>query len=135
MKWPVTLNITIKPLNERHFVTLGIFLLAVGMLLMAREQPRLWDIKLFEILLQAVIISGIIGSILAFHFAANKGDEKKSENTAKAFEAIAATAAVAAAPVLAQDAAVKAADEVAAAATDKADQIAGAAPGADEVKP
>lgn len=115
-----------KHLNERQGVTIAIFLMAGAMLLMAREDPKLWDVELFTIILQAVIISGIIGSIIAFHFAANKGDEAKTNNTAKAFDAITATAAVAADPTGAKDAAVKAADEVAAAAIDKADEISGA---------
>lgn len=116
-------NLTIKPLQERHFVTLAIFLLAVGMFLMARENPELWEIELFKIILQAVVISGIIGSILSFHFAANKTDEAKVENTTKAFEAIKATANVVTAPD-AKQAAVEAAGKVADAATSAADDVA-----------
>jgi hypothetical protein len=121
-QWP-EVRITIKPLEERHVVTLAIFLLAAGMLLMARENPDLWEVDLFTIILQAVVISGIIGSILAFHFAANKSDEKKSDNAAKAFDAIAAATA-SASP---DDAAKTAARDVADAASDKADGIAGGA--------
>jgi len=91
----VTIAITIKPFEERHFVTLAIFLLAVGMLMMAREEPKLWDVELFKILLQAVIVTGILNMILSFHYAANKGDEQRSQNTAKAFEAITAAATAA----------------------------------------
>ena len=36
--------------------------------------------------------TAIVNMILAFHFTANKGDEKKADNTAKAFEAITAAA-------------------------------------------
>lgn len=123
-RWPViTINIDIKPLGERQAVTLGIWLLASGLLLMAREDPKVWDIELFKIILQAVIISGIIGSIVAFHFAANKGDETKSENTAKAFDAIAATAAASGAPSDLKQAATDAADKVADAAVDAADKV------------
>lgn len=123
-RWPVVLHVTIKPLDERHFVTLAIILMIVGMLLMAREDPELWKVELFKTLLTAFVITGFLNMVVSYHFAANKTDEKKSENTAKAFEAITATAAAAAAPVDAQDAAVKAADQVATAAANKADEIA-----------
>lgn len=81
-RWP-NIHVTIIPLQERHFVTLAIFLLATGMFLMARENPSLWDIELFKIILQAVVISGIIGSILAFHFSANKRDVVETETEAR----------------------------------------------------
>lgn len=126
-RWPLQIRITIKPLNERQAVTFAIFALAGGMFLMARENPELWDIELFKIILQAVVISGIIGSIIAFHFAANKGDEAKSENTAKAFEAIRATASVVGAPADIKAAAEKAADKVADAAVDAAEEVTGEA--------
>lgn len=140
-RWPIewTINVTIKPLAERHFVTLAIFALSAGLLLMAREDPALWDIELFKIILQAVLISGVIGMIMAFHFSANKGDETKTDNTAKAFEAITATAATAATAVAAvpgdtQDVAAAAekvaaaAEQVAAAAQHEADLIGDAQP-------
>lgn len=127
-RWPLHINLTIKPLGERQAVTAAIFLLAAGMLFMARENPELWEIDLFTIILQAVVISGIIGSILAFHFAANQGDEVKSENTARAFEAITATASAAGAPGDLQAAAVIAADKVADAAIVAADKVANAEP-------
>jgi hypothetical protein len=123
-RWPIQLSLTIKPLSERQAVTAAIFMLAAGMFLMARENPKLWDIELFKIILQAVIISGIIGSILAFHFSANKGDETKTENTAKAFEAITATATAASAPPEVKEAASIAADQVAEAASAEAERIA-----------
>ncbi len=123
-RWPViTVVLNIKPLGERQAVTLGIWALAVGLLLMAREDPKLWDIELFKIILQAVIISGIIGSIIAFHFSANKVDETKIDNTAKAFEAIKATATAAGAPEDLKKAAVIAADKVVDAAAIAADKI------------
>ncbi len=124
-RWPIQLNIKIGPLNERHAVTLAIFLLAAGMFMMARENPELWDIELFKIILQAVVISGIIGSILAFHFSANKADEKKVENTAKAFEAVVAAASGGTNTGDAQAAADKAAEQVSGAAVDEAARIIG----------
>lgn len=121
-RWP-KIYITIKPLEERHFVTLAIFSLAAGMFLMAREDKELWDIELFKIILQAVVISGIIGMIMAFHFAATKNDEKKADNTTKAFEAIKETARATSAPADVKEAAAKAADEVATAADEAADKV------------
>lgn len=121
--WPFQVNINIKPIGERQAVTLGIWLLAIGLLLMAREDPKLWEVKLFEILLQAVIISGIIGSILAFHFAANKGDESKTENTRVAFEALRDTARAVGAPEDVKKAAEEAAGKVADAAVDAAEEV------------
>jgi len=78
--------------SERQWVTAGLFGFAGVLLQMAFVQPTLWDIKLFEIIIQAVILTGLLNMVTAFHFSANKGDEKRSENTAKAFDAITATA-------------------------------------------
>lgn len=92
MKLPIKVNLTIKPLGERHTVTGATFALMVGMLLMAREDPNLWEVELFKTLLTAVAITGWLNLVLSFHYAANKGDEAKTENTARAFEAIRAAA-------------------------------------------
>lgn len=78
--------------SERHAVTTATFALAVGMLLMAREDPTLWDVELFKTLLTAIVITGILNMVLSFHYAANKGDEDKTANTGAAFRAIEATA-------------------------------------------
>lgn len=79
-------------MNERQSVTLGLFALAVMLLLMARENPKLWDVKLFELILQAIILTGLLNLVGAFHFSSNKGSETARENTGKAFEAITAAA-------------------------------------------
>jgi hypothetical protein len=126
---PVIIHIHMPP--ERGVVTFAVFALAVGMLFMAREDPKLWDIELFKIILQAVIISGILNMVLAFHFTANKADEAKTENTAKAFEAIGAVAANATAQQASSDANVaagQAADKVADAAVEQANAINGDQP-------
>lgn len=112
-----------KP-NERQGVTIAIFGLALIELWMAYLNPRLWDVKLFEIIVQATFISGIFGSIVALHFSANKSDEAKTENTGKAFEAITATATAVGAPADIKAAAVTAADKVADAAIVAADKVA-----------
>lgn len=90
--FPIQLKLTIKPLEERHFVTLAIILLIVGMLMMAREDPELWKVELFKTLLTAFTITGFLNMVVSFHFSANKSDEKKVENTSRAFEAITETA-------------------------------------------
>ncbi len=82
MKWP----------TERQWVTMGLFALTVMMLIMAYRKPDLWKVESFKSILQAVMITGLLNMVAAFHFTANKSDETKSENTAKAFDAITATA-------------------------------------------
>lgn len=126
-RWPVIkINLTIKPLAERHFVTLAIIGIIVGMLLMAREDPQLWEIELFKTLLTAFALTGFLNMVVSFHFSANKADEAKVENTSKAFEAITETAKTAAAAgVDAKEAAATAAAQTAEAAHDKAEAIAG----------
>lgn len=122
--WPVKINLTIKPLEERHFVTLSVLLLIVGLLLMARENPELWEVELFKTLLTAVVITGFLNMILSYHFSANKSDSAKAENTRAAFEAIRDTARAVGAPEDSKKAAEEAAVKVADAAVDAADQVA-----------
>lgn len=78
--------------SERQWVTIGLFTLIVLLLMMARADPHLWDVEVFKVIAQAVVLTGFLNMVLAFHFAANKSDETKTDNTAKAFEAITATA-------------------------------------------
>jgi sugar phosphate isomerase/epimerase len=127
LKWPVIkINLTIKPLAERHFVTLAIISIIVGMLWMAKDDPQLWDVELFKTLLTAFSLTGFLNMVVSFHFAANQSDEDKVENTSKAFEAITETAKTAAAAgVDAKEAAATAAAQTAEAAHDKAEAIAG----------
>ena len=113
----------LKGPTERQGVTLGMFMLTLIMLAMVREDPKLWDVKLFEVVFQAVVLTGLLNMILAFHFAANKGDETKSDNTGKAFDAITAVAATSPQEPTAD--AAQAADQVADAAQTEADKIKG----------
>lgn len=82
MRWP----------NERQWVTLGVFSLTVGMMAMAVNDPKLWEVKLFEVVFQAIVLTGLLNLILAFHFASNKGSETARENTGKAFDTMTAIA-------------------------------------------
>jgi hypothetical protein len=60
--------------GERQWVTIGIFALAHSMLQMAVANGDLWNVELFKILLQGLIMGALISSVIAFHFAANKHD-------------------------------------------------------------
>lgn len=79
-------------MNERQAVTGGMFVLTVLLLAMAWHDPALWNVKLFEVILQAVVLTGLLNMVGAFHFAANKGGETARQNTSLAFKAITATA-------------------------------------------
>lgn len=106
--------------SERASVTLLLALLIGSMLKMAEANPGLWDVEVYKVIIQAAVLTGALNMVLAFHFAANKNDEEKTSNTAKAFEAITETAKA----NNSKDAATTGADEVAEAAGDKADEIA-----------
>lgn len=109
-------------MNERQAYTVGLFAAAGLMLLMAWDNPKLWDVKLFEVILQGVILTGILNMAGAFHFTANKHAEQASENTGEAFRAI--QAAAAGTPPDHHPAA-EAAEQVADAAVAEADKIKG----------
>lgn len=109
-------------MNERQAFTVGLFFVLCLLLAMAWDDPGLWDVKLFEVLLQGVALTGLLNMAGAFHFTANKQAERATENTGKAFEAI--TAAAGSPPGATVDAAL-AADQVADAAQTEADKIKG----------
>jgi hypothetical protein len=78
--------------TERQWAVLMTWGLAVGMLVMTIDRPELWREELFKTLITVILITGFVNLILGFHFAANKTDEVKAQNTAKAFEAVTAVA-------------------------------------------
>lgn len=120
--WPIQIKLVINPLQERHFISLAVILMIAGMLIMARENTELWEVELFKTLLTAITITGFLNMILGFHFSATKSDEVKTENTGKAFEAIAKTADAAANPPKdIKEAAVAAAERTAEAAVEQVD--------------
>lgn len=80
-------------MNERQAFTAGLFAMSVGMIGMAYFQPALWEVKLFEVILQALVITGLLNMAGAFHFAANQATQKATDNTGEAFRAIQAAAA------------------------------------------
>ncbi len=81
-------------MNERQIFTTGLFVMSIGMILMAYFQPGLWDVKLFEVILQALVITGLLNMAGAFHFAANQQSQKATENTGEAFKTMQAMAHV-----------------------------------------
>jgi hypothetical protein len=78
--------------TEKQLVMLTTFAMGFMMLIMAQNNMALWNIELFKTLITVVIVTGCVNMVLAFYFTANKSDETRSANTAKAFEAITATA-------------------------------------------
>lgn len=85
--------------GEKQVVMGTTFGMGFMMIIMARNDPALWAVELFKTLITVVIVTGCINMILAFYFTANKSDEqraiveeKKVDNTGKAFEAITAAA-------------------------------------------
>jgi uncharacterized protein YacL len=85
--------------SEKQLVMLTTFGMGFTMIIMAHNDPTLWGVELFKTLITVVIVTGCINMILAFYFTANKSDEqravvdeKRAETTAKAFDAITATA-------------------------------------------
>lgn len=74
--------------SEKQLVMLTTFGMGFMMIIMARNDPALWNIELFKTLITVVIVTGCINMILSFYFTANKSDEQRSENTGKAFDAI-----------------------------------------------
>ena len=78
--------------SDRAWVTILLAVLIGSLLKMADHDPTLWRVEIFKSILQAAVITGALNMVLAFHFAANKSDETKAENTGKAFDAITAAA-------------------------------------------
>lgn len=78
--------------SERGWVTILLATLIGSLLKMADHDPTLWRVELFKTLLTAATITGALNMVLAFHFAANKTDETKSENTGKLADAMKAVA-------------------------------------------
>lgn len=111
--------------TERQWVTIALVVTLWIMLQMAVNNPQLWDVKLFEILIQGFALTGMLNMVLAFHFAANKSDEDKSANTGKMADAMRAVAEKAGPST---DREAVAAQQVAEAADRKADEFRAPAP-------
>lgn len=92
MKFPIVIRIQGPNIGERQWVTIGLFAFASLLLLMAWGNPALWEVEVFKVIVQAVVLTGMLNMVLAFHFASNKGSETARENTGAAFRAIEAAA-------------------------------------------
>lgn len=64
--------------DTRGWVALGLFALTAMIFLMIRETPTLTANQGFMFLAQAVIVSGLIGGVIAFLFSATKGPDSKA---------------------------------------------------------
>jgi hypothetical protein len=107
--------------SERQVVTfINVFLIWI-MLRMARENGTLWDVEVFKVVFQALVLTGFLNMAMAFFFAANKSDEAKAENTGKMADAMKEVAK--ASTAAGEDGAARAAVQVADAAADEADFI------------
>lgn len=106
--------------TERQWVSAAIIGTLWIMLQMAVNNPGLWEVKLFELILQAIALTGLLNMIVAFHFSANTGDETRAENTGKLFDAITASQSTSS-----TEAAADAAQEVADAAVAEASAMKG----------
>lgn len=73
--------------TERQWVTIWLFALIFVLLTMAYNSPTLWGVEVFKVIIQAVVLTGMLNMVLAFHFAANKGDEDRTANTGKLADA------------------------------------------------
>jgi len=58
--------------DTRAFLALGFFALTGYVLHLLATQPNLGDNKLFFALAEGVVITGLIGGVVAFYFAASK---------------------------------------------------------------
>lgn len=105
--------------SERAWVTIATFALAASMLKMAEVHRELWNVELFKTLLTLVVGTAIVNMILAYHFTANKADEGRVERHEKTLDTIKAVAS-AAGGAEAEEAA---ADRVAEAAVEEAEDI------------
>jgi hypothetical protein len=92
MKWPLIIHIKGPDIGERQWVTIGLFAFATLLLGMAARDSKLWEVEVFKVIVQAVVLTGMLNMVLAFHFASNKGSETARENTGAAFRAIEAAA-------------------------------------------
>ena len=63
--------------TERQAVTIGLFSLAVLLIMIAVWQPDLWKIDAFKTVLQGVVMTGLLNMVAAFHFTA--GNHKPAD--------------------------------------------------------
>jgi alkylhydroperoxidase/carboxymuconolactone decarboxylase family protein YurZ len=59
------------PKKVRTWIAIAMFAEANLILVMIALRPELAEVKLFEILAQAIVIQGLLGLVLAFYFSAS----------------------------------------------------------------
>jgi hypothetical protein len=80
--------ISINLPDNRGWVALGLFALTWRIFEMVREKPQLTENQGFMFLSQAIIVSGLIGGVVAFLYTASKSGADNREITAQALAKI-----------------------------------------------
>jgi hypothetical protein len=116
--------------NGRGLVGLATFSLTVLVLFMVQSDESLRQDEFFKVIATAIVLTGFINGVVAFFYSQNQLNAEASANSRVAFEAMGkqAEATRVAATTVPQPTTVSAgfaADQVAEAAQDKADEIKG----------
>lgn len=72
--------------NERQLVSGTTVAFAVFLILLGKTDHALWNNEFYKLIVQAVVVTGFVNMILAYHFSAKHGDETKDANTSKALD-------------------------------------------------
>lgn len=71
------------PPDSRGWVAIALFALSTYVLTLLAFFPALAQITLFSVLAQAIIVSGLIGGVVAFFYASSKSSADKDETIKK----------------------------------------------------
>lgn len=113
---------TVKPSDARGWIGLGCFILVIIILSMIAVDKSLLEIDAFLILATAIVITGWVNGPVGWAYQATKGGGELAESNARIAEkATVGAAGGGPAPQNAKDAA----EDVAGAAADRAEEIAG----------
>jgi hypothetical protein len=63
------------PKKVRTWIAIGMFFETNFILVLLALRPALAELKLFEIIAQAIVIQGLLGLVLAFYFSASAPDD------------------------------------------------------------
>lgn len=69
--------------DSRGWVAVALFALSVYVLTLLAFNPSLAQITLFSVLAQAIIVSGLIGGVVAFFYTSSKSSADKDETIKK----------------------------------------------------
>jgi hypothetical protein len=73
--------------DTRGWVALGLFLLTGYVLHLLAKYPALASTQLFIVLATAIVVSGLIGGVVAYLFGTSKSSGDKDATIAKALDA------------------------------------------------